>query len=142
MFSYSYDQTYTLVTLCTLIFFLMVLYVLLKKTDKVIELLKLDKGFDDDKLDSGNFSAESIIKLALVIIALYFILVSVPDILANLFYLFKSSFPQNTLEATLDLYTPTTVDYYQLTSETLRLLMGIIILMNKNKIAAKMERLN
>lgn len=144
IFSYffGYDLTYAVVALITLIFLLMVLYILLVKTDAIIRLLKLDKGFDDERVEASQFSAESIVKLGLIIISLYFIIVSFPDILTNLFYIFKNSFPQNEMDGLTDLYFPTKVDYYVLTNATLKLFMGVILIMNKNKLARWVEKLN
>jgi hypothetical protein len=54
---------------------------LIFKTDSVIKFLKLDTGFDEERIDLGNLNNESILKLAIVIIGGFLIIENIPDVL-------------------------------------------------------------
>ena len=49
--------------------FLLLIYVfLLVKTDRIIEVLRLDKGFDDSSFNLGNLTKLSLVQLAILIV--------------------------------------------------------------------------
>ena len=57
--------------LMTLLLFLVVivlLYMLIVKTDFLIDFLKLNSGFDDDRIEFENFGMDNILKLGIIII--------------------------------------------------------------------------
>lgn len=139
-FLYGFDPVYGLILLGSVLVALLILFLLLIKTDAIIRMFKLDTGFDDDKLDGAQFSSESIIKLAILLIALFLILDSFPEIVTNLFYLFKNSIPQNNMDGLLDLYRPVQADYYVLTNCSIRLVVGVLLVMYKSKLANRIER--
>ena len=62
---------------------------LIYKTDKIIAWLKLDQGFDEDRIDFQNFNPESILNLALIILGGMLILNNVGEVLSHSFVAFK-----------------------------------------------------
>ena len=56
---------YSVVVLFVLIF---LFFALIFKADTIIDKLKLDKGFDEDRIEFQNFNVENILILAIVII--------------------------------------------------------------------------
>ena len=64
-------------------------WVLTFKADKLVDFLKLDKGFTDDRIDFGNIKAEDVIKIGTFIIGGLLLIKSVPGLLSNLFWAFK-----------------------------------------------------
>src|SRR5688572_13178736 len=78
-----------LVTAAVVILSLFVLLVF--QADKVVSLLKLDKGFDEDRIDLANLSASSIVKIATFIIGGFLLLDNVPAFLSYSLFAFKSS---------------------------------------------------
>jgi hypothetical protein len=63
--------------------------VLIFKADKVVRLLKLDKGFDDDKIEIGSLKATNIIKLGTFIIGGFLVLHNIPAFLSHSLFAFK-----------------------------------------------------
>lgn len=59
------------------------------KTDKVVKMLRLDKGFDDDKIELGNLQSTDIIKVGSFIIGGLLILYNIPPFLSYLIQAFK-----------------------------------------------------
>lgn len=59
------------------------------KTDKVVKMLRLDKGFDDDKIELGNLQSPDIIKAGSFIIGGLLILYNIPPFLSYLIQAFK-----------------------------------------------------
>jgi len=57
--------------LMALLIFLVVIilfYLLINKTDVLIKLLQLDKGFDNEIIEFNNFALDNILKLGVIII--------------------------------------------------------------------------
>ncbi len=63
--------------------------VLIFKADKVVRLLKLDKGFDDEKIEIGNLKPTDIIKIGTFIIGGLMILNKTPAFLSHSLFAFK-----------------------------------------------------
>ena len=61
------------------------------KADKVVNLLKLDKGFEEDRIDFGNLKSADIIKISTFIIGGFLILHNIPIFLSNALLAFKGS---------------------------------------------------
>lgn len=66
------------------------LFVLLVfKADKVVQMLKLDKGFDDNRIELGNLKSTDIIKIGTFIIGGLLILNNIPGFLSHALLAFK-----------------------------------------------------
>jgi len=71
--------------------FVILIYILLiLKTDRIIDLLKIDKGFDDERIEFGNFNNEKIFKFALIVIGGFLIIDYLPNFLQYTYLAFKS----------------------------------------------------
>ena len=84
-FSYSIDGEldFTIIFGLIGITALMVAFMILLvyKCDLIIEWLKLDKGFDEERIDFGNLNNENIIKVSAVIIGAALIVKGIPPFL-------------------------------------------------------------
>ncbi len=68
------------------------LFVLLVfKADMVVQLLKLDKGFDDEKIELGNLNSTEIVKIGTFIIGGLLILGNIPEFISLTLITFKRS---------------------------------------------------
>lgn len=87
----------TLVIVC--LFFLFVL----SKSDAIIDKLKLDKGFDEDRIELGNLNNESIFKFAIILIGGYLIIDNISWFLKLTFTFFKAkALPSEYMESNTD----------------------------------------
>lgn len=57
--------------------------------DKVVGLLRLDKGFDEERMDFGNLKATDIVKIGTFIIGGLLIINNIPALLSHTFFAFK-----------------------------------------------------
>lgn len=68
------------------------LFVLLVfKADKIVSLLKLEKGFDDEKIELGNLNASEILKVGTFIIGGLLFIHNIPIFLSHILFAYKSS---------------------------------------------------
>lgn len=86
------------------IFFLLLLlftlyWALVFKSDKIINFLGFNRGFDDDKIDFAHFSSLNIIKLAILFIGGFLFINNLPTFLINTYFAFKSSISQGAEQA-------------------------------------------
>jgi len=68
---------------------------LIQKSDKVVTLLRLDRGFDDERVDFGSLTSVQIVQLGLFLIGGSIIIHNIPPILTNLFLLFSIQVSNN-----------------------------------------------
>ena len=123
------------------IFLTVGLYVLLiRKTDTLINWLKIDKGFDDDRIEIGNFNSLGIVKLALIIIGGFLLLDYLASFLNYTYLAFKKEVSPNGLNA-LESYDGQ-VDYFQWTISGINLILGYVLLTNYNRIALWLDKKN
>jgi hypothetical protein len=62
---------------------------LVLKTDKVVKFLRLDKGFDEDRIELGNLNSSDIIKIGSFIIGGLLIIENIPSFLSHLIFSYK-----------------------------------------------------
>jgi len=122
----SVDFT-SIVILCLILVVLVGLFVFLVfKSDKIVDLLKLDKGFDEDRIDFGNIDSTLIIKLATILIGGTIFLNNLSTFIHALVLAFKS-------EAT-----GIEFDYrtkYNLVVNGINILIGYLLLTNYKLVA-------
>jgi hypothetical protein len=66
-------------------------FFLIRKPDVIIRILKLDKGFDEERIQFENLNAKSIIKLSSIIIGGLLIIDNIPTFFSYTLFAFKSS---------------------------------------------------
>jgi len=62
---------------------------LIFKTDYIIKILRLDKGFDNDKMLFEKLESEQVIKLAIIIIGAFLVIKNISEILIYMVYAFQ-----------------------------------------------------
>lgn len=108
---------------------------LIYNTDKIINLLKLHKGFDDDRIELGNFNNEKILQFALILIGGFLFLGHLPDFLQYCYPAFKKQVAPNGLNFMEGMAFGSSVDYFNWAISGMNLIMGYLILTNYNRIA-------
>jgi hypothetical protein len=66
-----------------------IFWILTFKANKVVNFLKLDNGFADDRIELGNIKPEDIIKAGVFIIGGLLFIKNVPSLLSNAFWAVK-----------------------------------------------------
>lgn len=113
---------------------------LLKKSDAVIDLLKLDKGFDTDHMELGNFNGFQIAKLALIFIGGLLFLDYVPEFLRYSFLAFKSEVSVDGADFLGGYRYEDQMDYFQWAVSGMNLILSYLILTNYSRIAKWMAK--
>lgn len=73
------------------LFILSLFYFMIKNPDKIINLFKLDKGFDDEKITLDNFNSNSVLQIGFVFVGLFLIVDNISDFVSFLITYFKLS---------------------------------------------------
>lgn len=103
------------------------LFVLLVfKSDNVVTLLRLDRGFDDDRIELGNLDSKNIVKVAVIIIGGLLFIDSIPMFLSHTLFAFKGDI----IGATYD-----TMDKFNWAVSALNILIGYLLLINYERIS-------
>ena len=63
--------------------------ILIFKANKIVERLKLDSGFEEERIDLGNLKSTDIIKIGTFVIGGFLITDNVPGFLSHTFWSFK-----------------------------------------------------
>jgi hypothetical protein len=63
--------------------------ILIFKANKIVELLKLDRGFEEERIDLGNLRSPDIIKIGTFVIGGFLIIDNVPGFLSHTLWSFK-----------------------------------------------------
>lgn len=104
---------------------------LIYKPDKIIGWLKLDKGFDDDRIDFQNFNNSNILKLAVIVIGGIVLIQNIPAFLSHTLFAFKSSFG-NGLD--INVFRFALKDYIRWAISFINIIIGYLMLTNYNYI--------
>lgn len=121
---FSYTDFVWLIIVISLVVAVFVL--LIFKSDKVVNILSLDKNFDDERIEIGNINPTSLIHLAIIIIAGFLIIDNIPSFLIHSYYAFKMSvvnIPYKTL------------DKFLWAVNGINIVLGFILLTNYHKVS-------
>jgi hypothetical protein len=108
---------------------LLLVYVLIFKTDFIIDKLKLDQGFDEDRIQFENLNNENLLKFAIIIIGGFLVLDYLPSFLNHTFQAFKTKIhsTENSIY---------TINYFNWISSGINLVLGYLVLTNYKRIAS------
>lgn len=130
---FQFDIMMLLVILASTIISVGMFLVLLFKSDFIIDKLKLDKGFDDDKIIVGNLTNESILKLALIIIGGFLLIDYLPAVLFDLINAFKTKSTFTSIEGN-------NVNYFDIVTGLVNILLGYLFITNYKSISQFLDK--
>jgi hypothetical protein len=108
-------------------------YVLLLKTDFIIDKLELDKGFDDDKIVFGDFKNEQIFKLSILMIGLFLIIHYIPNFAFEAINVFKMRVSNNSIYGY-------EVDYFSFFTSIINIVIGFVFIINYKSISSFLDK--
>lgn len=124
--------------IATILLIVGLFYLLIKKADKVCDLLKLKEGFDQETIDFGGLKNLDIIKFTILIIGGFLFIENIPTFLSHTLFAFKSSIPQGFDRAYENgglLKYNRLEDYVHWASSAFNLLVGYLLILNFKKIS-------
>ena len=94
-FNVQFDYSGFIWTMFNIAWIILLFVFLIYKPDLIVKWLKLDKGFDDDRIDFQNFNTANILKLAMIVIGGLLLIHNIPIFLSSSWFAFKSSVGSN-----------------------------------------------
>lgn len=131
-----------LLTISVVLLIAIIYGLLLIKTDKVIDMLRLTKGFEDNKIEIQNFDTSNLLKIACVVAGLIILANNFPDFAYQCFFLIKSKISTNI--TTNDLYESLNIgfDYFGISISGISCLLGYVLLTNYARFARWVEKIS
>ena len=108
-----------------LTFSIIIFVLLIVGADKIIQWLKLDKGFDDDRIEFHNFNIQNILMLAMILIGATMIVDNIGTFLNQLYLSVKVFMANQT-----DLITMNGQNVYLFWLSLTKIILGYILLTN------------
>lgn len=102
---------------------------LLFKSDKLVDLLKLERGFEEDRIDFGGLKASDIIKISCLIIGGLLLINTIPSFLYQTFLIFRDNVSKE--------FAPINDEYRYWAESMLKIIVGYLLITNYT-FAAKM----
>lgn len=106
---------------------------LLFKTDFIIDVLGLEKGFDEDKIILGDFKTEQILKFSIILISGFLIVEYFPSVLVEMLNIFKTK----TSSYSIIGYE---VDYYNFIIGIINVIIGLFLITNYKPISNYLDK--
>ncbi|MGB5647259.1 MAG: hypothetical protein WBM55_09060 [Muriicola sp.] len=119
----------------SLILLILLFFALMRKSDAIIDFLKIDKGFDDERIDFGNLSQKQIIDFALILIGGFLFLDHLPEFLSFCYLGFKKFVSSDGLNAAEGYHLDEEMDYFRWIISGMNLVLGYLIFTNYNKLS-------
>jgi hypothetical protein len=116
----------------SLIAIILLFTLLIYKPDKIISWLKLDKGFDEDKIEFQNFNNSNILRLAIIVIGGTILIQNIPAFLSHTLFAFKSSAGNGLND---NMFKFGLRDYIHWATSFLNIILGYLMLTNYNYIS-------
>ncbi len=131
----QFDLTSVILAIASLFFIVLLLVALIFGADKIIDILKLDKGFDEEQINLGNLKEISILKLAIIVISGLLIIDNFPLFLNHCYLAFKDQVSNEGLTGMLDSFIYEKVDYFQFAVSAISILIGYLMITNYTNVA-------
>ena len=137
-FSYAinaYEPMTIILAVASFLIIVALLFALIYGADKIIDLLKLDKGFDEERIEFGSLKEISILKIAIIVIAGLLIIDNFPYFLNQCYLAFKDQVSRKGIDGMLDAFAYEQVDYFQFAISAISILIGYLMITNYSNVA-------
>ncbi len=105
-------------------------YLIFVKSDKLIKVLKIDQGFENQEINFGNLTQNEVLKIAFIIFGLIMIVWGLPSFLTNCFYAFKYSVEPQFLNNSDGIKH----DHIEIIQSAIYILLGYLMISNYKRI--------
>ena len=130
-FNVQFDYAGFIWLMINLAWIILLFVFLIYKPDIIVKWLKLDRGFDDDRIDFQNFNTANILKLAVIVIGGLLLIHNIPIFLSNSWFAFKASVGSNINNDTT-LQFGSLRDYINLGIAFINIVIGYFLVTNYN----------
>jgi len=123
--------------IAVIIIILLLFAFLIFKSDSIIKFFKLDKGFDDERIEFSNFNTENLIKLAIILIGGFVMVGEIPSFLGQSYFALRSIIKSVEYHYVLE-----TKDYIRWISSAVSILLGYYLMTNYSNISKYIKKIN
>ncbi|MBW8242447.1 hypothetical protein K1F50_06505 [Muricauda oceani] len=133
--SWGFDSARLVISLISLLSTLIVAYLLLFQTNRLIKFLRLGKGYDSEHIETKDLNKKGLFNLGLIMIGLLMIVDNIAQFLNFCYLAFKKQVSSNGLDEIEGAMLYQQLDYNWWIISGLNVLFGIIILINYKQIS-------
>ncbi|RAV28689.1 hypothetical protein [Sinomicrobium soli] len=123
----------------TILVVILIFIALVFLSDKIVTLLRLDKGFDEDRIQFENFNEANLVKLAILILGGILWIDTFPGFITDCFLVFKEQVTPKGTEDVISVKYGLS-DYFRMAVSGIGLLMGYLMFTNYKKITGWLLR--
>ena len=124
-----------LILLVSITITFLIIYILIFKSDSIINFFKLDKNFDDESIKIGNFNSFSISLLAILLLGGYFIIVYLSNFVFYTLLAFRAEVKPTFYEDHDILNFATKTDYIDWIISGVNIIIGYLLISNYRRLA-------
>jgi hypothetical protein len=114
--------------------------VLINYADSIINLIKIDKGFDDEFIVFGDLKTRQILTLGIILLGGYLLITNLSDVMQYTFLAFKDKVSNKGGDFIFTEQFGSTDDYFNWTYATINVVLGYIFLTNHNRISNWLDK--
>ena len=129
---YNFNEDMSFLPLSVFLVVCFIFYFLIVKTNKIIDLFSLDKGFDNEKIELTYLNVKNTIRISLLLFGIGIIILNLREFYRYSVWLFRS-------DSRIDEYFQTNLElavFYGI-----NFLLGIIVLLKLRYFSSKLENL-
>lgn len=132
-FSFFYIDAEPIVVIASIVVVLVwvgLFLAIMFKTDSILDMLSLDKGFEDERIDLVEMNASGLMKIGLIVIGALLVINNLTPMLYHIFYAFKAEVNDYNVQSQID--TP-------LSMLVMKVILGAILVLNNDRIVKLMR---
>ncbi len=141
IYTLEFNDEFTWMLLLSPLIGIYIIYILLFSPMMIINLFKLNQGFENQEVAHNSFEGKTIIKIALIAVSIYLIIENLGVFITQLLFSFKENI-SSSLESLISLVNPYAVNYTLMFSSGINLAVGFLILTNYIRLSNWIEKLN
>jgi len=126
----QFDITVIIWTIVIIGIMAVICWSLLFEADKMVDFLRLDQGFSDDKIELGSIKSADILKIGAFLIGGLMIVSNLPELLSQTFWTFMGANERLDFDSN---------GKYGLTVRGLNILIGFLLITNLNFVATLLK---
>ncbi|WP_405397526.1 hypothetical protein [Maribacter sp. Asnod2-G09] len=133
--NFGFDFFEFIISIIYLVVMGLIVFFFLFKTDRLIKLFRLSKGFDSQIIDIKNLNEVGLFKFGIIIIGLLMIVDNIAPFLNYCFLEFKKQVWTNKMDESSGINLGLFIDYNRWFTYGLNIFIGIIFLIANNRIS-------
>ena len=115
-------------------------YAIIKYADNIINITKIDQGFDDEFIIFGDLKTRQILTLGIILLGGYLLITNLSDFMQYTFLAFKDKVSNKGGDFILTEQFGSTDDYFNWSYSTISVVLGYLLITNHNRISNWLDK--